>query len=328
MNWRTVLQWLLLLLGLLVHTTTLSEWLSQEAAIMGTRVRVELWHDDTLAGSAAIQAVLSEFRRIDRLMSPYQLASELTRLNQDAAKQAVSVSDELFMLLQTSLEISRLTDGAFDITFASVGHQYDYRKGITPTDEQLVHDLPNIDFKHILLNPTDHGVSYKQSGVRIDLGGIAKGYAVDQGIKLLQQRNIKQALITAGGDSRILGDRRGRPWHIGIRAPRARQEMVALLPLVNTAISTSGDYERFFEAEGIRHHHIISPVTGRSANQVQSVTIIGPDATHTDALSTSVFVMGPVAGLTLINSLPELEAVIIDNHGEMLYSDGLQDVKH
>ncbi|MEN8179417.1 MAG: FAD:protein FMN transferase [Pseudomonadota bacterium] len=323
MIWRNHLQWLLLLPGLLLQTAAHSQWLSQEAAIMGTQVRVEHWHEDAVEGKAAIEAVLAEFRRIDRSMSPYREASELSLLNREAAKRPVSVSEELFRLLERSLEISELTNGAFDITFASVGHQYDYRKGIAPTDQKLQQDLPKIDFRHILLNPADHSVTFKQPGVRIDLGGIAKGYAVDQGIKILQQRNITQALITAGGDSRLLGDRGGRPWHIGIRAPRDPQAMVAVLPLVNTAISTSGDYERYFEADGVRHHHIISPATGRSAREVQSVTIIGPDATLTDALSTSLFVMGPAAGLQLINTLPELEAVIIDRNGKMLYSSGL-----
>ncbi len=290
---------------------------------MGTSVKVELWHTDRLEGEAAIEAVLAEFRRIDQSMSPYRETSELSLINREAAQRAIKLTDELFLLLEKSLEISSLTLGAFDITFASVGHQYDYRKGIAPTDEKLQQDLPKIDFRHILLNPADHSVFYTQPGVRIDLGGIAKGYAVDRGIALLQERKIEQALITAGGDSRILGDRRGRPWHIGIRAPRNRQQMVAVLPLVNTAISTSGDYERYFETDGERHHHIISPETGRSVSEVQSVTIIGPNATLTDALSTSVFVMGPNAGLKLIDSLPELEAVIIDQYGKMHFSSGL-----
>ena len=290
---------------------------------MGTQVRVELWHADRLEGEAAIEAVLSEFRRIDHSMSPYRESSELSLLNREAANQSVSISEELFRLLEKSLEISNLTEGAFDITFASVGHQYDYRQGIAPTDERLQQDLPKIDFRHIHLNPADHSVSFKQPGVRIDLGGIAKGYAVDRGISLLQERNIKQALITAGGDSRLLGNRRGRPWHIGIRAPRDSQAMVAVLPLSDTAISTSGDYERFFEADGVRHHHIISPATGRSAHAVQSVTIIGPNTTLTDALSTSLFVLGPIAGLKVIDRLPELEAVIIDRNGRMHFSSGL-----
>jgi len=320
------LRWWLLLLASLAHTAAFSAWLNQDAAIMGTQIRVELWASDESEGMAAIAAVLEEFRRIDRAMSPYRETSELSLINREASQHPVKISDELFSLLEKSLAFSRLTEGAFDSTFASVGHQYDYRQGIAPTDEKLAADLPKINYRHIVLNPEAHTVSFKQAGVRIDLGGIAKGYAVDRGIALLQQRHIDQALITAGGDSRILGDHGGRPWNIGIRAPRDRKNVVAVLPLTNTAVSTSGDYERYFEADGIRYHHIISPTTGRSATELQSVTIIGPDATSTDALSTSVFVMGPTAGLELIDRLPAFEAVLIDRHGKMRYSIGLQSI--
>jgi thiamine biosynthesis lipoprotein len=133
-------------------------------------------------------------------------------------------------------------------------------------------------------------------------------------------------LISAGGDSRLLGDHQGRPWHIGIQAPRNKNAMAAVLPLSDCAISTSGDYERYFEADGIRYHHIISPKTGHSANSVQSVTIIGPNATRTDALSTSIFVLGGAAGMALINRLEDVEAVIIDNQGRMLTSTGLDNL--
>ncbi len=323
MGLKSLRTWLFLLPGLLMSSAPHAEWLSRETTIMGTQISVELWHEDKREGEAAIEAVLAEFQRIDRAMSPYREDSDLSLLNRKAAEHPVRIPQELYRLLDKSRKISELTDGAFDITFASVGHQYDYRKAIAPSDGKLHQDLPMIDYRHIQLDPSNHSVAFQRTGVRIDLGGIAKGYAVDQGIGLLQQRRITQALITAGGDSRLLGDRGGRPWHIGIRAPRNPQAMVAVLPLSDTAISTSGDYERFFELDGVRHHHIISPDTGRSARQVQSVTVIGPNATLTDALSTSLFVLGPAAGLVLIDRLEDLEAVIIDRHGKMHTSSGL-----
>ncbi|MES9977953.1 MAG: FAD:protein FMN transferase [Candidatus Thiodiazotropha sp. 6PLUC5] len=181
-----------------------------------------------------------------------------------------------------------------------------------------------IDYRHILLKPEEQSVMFRKRGVRIDLGGIAKGYAVDKGIELLRERGIEHALISAGGDSRLIGDHQGRPWHIGIQAPRNREAMAAVLPLSDSAISTSGDYERFFEAEGIRYHHIITPKTGSSAREVQSVTILGPNATRTDALSTSIFVLGAKAGMAMVNRLDDIEAVIIDNQGQLLSSDGLE----
>ncbi|MET0005302.1 MAG: FAD:protein FMN transferase [Candidatus Thiodiazotropha sp.] len=300
-------------------------WISGEEAIMGTKVSVQLWHEDNNQGEAAIQAVMKEFRRLDKKLSPYIGHSELALVNRMAASEPVVISEEFYSLLETSHEYSILTEGAFDITFASIGHRYDYRKGIKPNNSTIDRTLPLIDYRNIRLVADNRTVSFEKPGVHIDLGGIAKGYAVDQGIELLRQRGIEHALISAGGDSRLLGDHRGRPWHIGIQAPRDKARMAAMLPLVDNAISTSGDYERFFELDGIRYHHIISPKTGRSADTLQSVTIIGPNATRTDALSTSVFVLGAEKGMALINRLQDVDAVIIDKDGKMNTSDGFAD---
>jgi thiamine biosynthesis lipoprotein len=300
-------------------------WVSGEEAIMGTRISVQLWHQDKDQDETAIKVVMEEFRRLDKKLSPYIELSELAQVNRTAASEPVSISEEFYRLLETSLEYAELTGGAFDITFASIGHQYDYREGIKPSDSLIDQALPLINYRKIRLDTAKGTVFFEKPGVRIDLGGIAKGYAVDRGIELLQQRGIAHALISAGGDSRLLGDHRGRPWHIGIQAPRDKARMAAMLPLADTAISTSGDYERFFEHDGVRYHHIISPKTGRSADTLQSVTIIGPNATRTDALSTSVFVLGAEKGMALINRLKDVDAVIIDRNGEMIASDGFTD---
>lgn len=292
---------------------------------MGTKVSVQLWHQDKSQGEAAVQAVMEEFRRLDKKLSPYIEHSELALVNRMAASEPVVISEEFYRLLETSHVYSELTKGAFDITFASIGHRYDYRKGVKPSDSTIDTALPLIDYRNIRLAAANRTVTFEKPGVRIDLGGIAKGYAVDRGIELLQQRGIGHALISAGGDSRLLGDHRGRPWHIGIQAPRDKERMAAMLPLVDNAISTSGDYERFFERDGVSYHHIISPKTGRSAGTLQSVTIIGPNATRTDALSTSVFVLGAEKGMALVNRLEDIDAVIIDEDGEMITSDGFTD---
>jgi thiamine biosynthesis lipoprotein len=313
-----------LLLTVSISTPSAAAWMSQQAAIMGTRISVEVWHENETTAQQAVVAVLAEFRRLDQDLSPYIESSELYRVNLQAAEQSVPISQEFFDLLKLSLEFSQLTDGAFDITFASVGYQYDYRKGLKPSDEAVADALPLINYRLIKLDTTTRTVSFARKGVRIDLGGIAKGYAVDRGISILQRLNIQHALISAGGDSRLLGDHRGRPWHIGIQAPRKKQALAAVLPLSETAISTSGDYERYFERDGVRHHHIISPKTGRSAGELRSVTILGPNATRTDALSTSVFVLGLKEGLALVDRLNDVEAVVIDNHGTMHMSNGME----
>ncbi|MCU7844605.1 MAG: FAD:protein FMN transferase [Candidatus Thiodiazotropha sp. (ex Monitilora ramsayi)] len=316
-----------ILLMLLMPSLVLGNWHKGGAAIMGTRISVEIWHEDNTTAKHAIEAVLDEFRRIDRALSPYIEESELFRVNRDADKQRTSISQEFFDLLERSLAYSQLTDGAFDITFASIGYHYDFRKGIRPSEDVIGNALPLINYRLIRLDTDSRTVAFAQEGVRIDLGGIAKGYAVDRGIGILQRLGIEHALISAGGDSRLLGDHRGRPWHIGIQAPRNKEALAAVLPLSETAVSTSGDYERFFERDGVRHHHIISPKTGRSAGELRSVTILGPNTTHTDALSTSVFVLGLKEGLALINRLDDVEAVIIDNQGKMHMSKGMEDLR-
>ena len=165
---------------------------------------------------------------------------------------------------------------------------------------------------------------FNKPGLMLDLGGIAKGYAVDQGVRVLQQAGIRHARLSAGGDMRLLGDRRGRPWMVGVRDPRHEDKQAVVIPLSDTAISTSGDYERFFiDDRGQRVHHILSPSTGRPAGEVQSVTIVGDDAMTTDGLSTAVFVLGASKGLELINELEGIDAVIIDENRRMHYSQGL-----
>jgi thiamine biosynthesis lipoprotein len=301
-----------------------AQWLSREEAIMGTAIRVELWSDDRAAGEAAIDAVMEEMHRIDREMSPFKPESELSRINREAADHPVSISAEMFDILSRSIEFSKLSGGVFDITFSSVGYMYDYRRHLKPTDSEIEKALPGISYRHLLLDKDKRTIRFSRPGVRIDLGGIGKGYAVDNCIALLKKRGIAHALVTAGGDSRVLGDREGRPWMVGIRDPRRKDNVVAVIPLINSAISTSGDYERFFEVDGVRYHHIINPKTGRSATGVHSASVIGPDATTTDGLTKPVFILGREKGLQLIESIPGVDAVIIDAEGRMFYSSGLQ----
>ncbi len=293
---------------------------------MGTSVRVELWSDNKTEGRLVIAQVMAEMRRIDRLMSPFKADSALTKINNFAGSRPVKIGQELMNLIDKSLSISKKTKGAFDITFASAGFMYDFRQKKHPSKASLKQLLPSINYRHIQLNRSKQTIFFKDKNVKIDLGGIAKGYAVDLGIAILKKNNIQYGIVTAGGDSRILGDRKGRPWFVGIRDPRNRQGLVAKLPMRNEAISTSGDYERFFEENGVRYHHIISPKTGKSVGYMRSATVLGPDATTTDALSTSVFVLGARKGLNLINNMPKFEAVIIDNQGTMMYSNGFENL--
>lgn len=315
---------LLILALLFLSPITRAEWMERvEDGIMGTRIVVELWAADTAQGNAAIDAVLAEMRRVDGAMSTYKPTSELSIVNARAAQEPIRVSAELFDLLTTALDYSRITDGAFDITYASVGYLYDFRKHVRPDEQQIAAALPGIDFRHVQLDRHNSTVHFARAGVRIDLGGIGKGHAVDRGIAVLQARGIQHALVTAGGDSRIIGDRFGNPWVVGIRHPDRKDEVIARIPLEDASISTSGDYERYFDAGGVRYHHIIDPKTGHSASKVRSATIIGPTATRTDALSKTAFVLGPEKAIEIYNRLDDIDAVLVTPAGKVLYTKGL-----
>jgi thiamine biosynthesis lipoprotein len=309
----------------LLSSSARAEWVSRvNDGIMGTRIVVELWSDKAEAGERDIDAVMAEMRRIDSDMSTYKSDSEISRVNARAAQGPVKISKELFDLLTTALEYSRLTDGAFDITYASVGFMYDFRARHHPDDKQIAAALPAVNYRHVLLDRATSSVRFSQAGVRIDLGGIAKGYAVDRGIAILQRAGIKHALVSAGGDSRIIGDRFGKPWIVGIRHPDHKDQVIARLPLVDTAISTSGDYERYFDENGVRYHHIIDPRTGHSASAVRSATVLAPTATRTDGLSKTAFVLGAEAAIKIYERLGDVDAILVKPDGKVLYTKGLE----
>ena len=313
-------------LGLLVYSGLCSAtWFEDKQGIMGTNIHVELWADSAQEGEDAIQAVMFEMERINQLMSPYIKNSELSQLNDYAAKEAVIVSKELFELVALSVELAKETDGAFDITFASVGYLYNYRENQKPEQGQIDQLLNAIDYRHIKFDRAQHSIFFSHPNVKIDLGGIAKGHAVDNAIEILKQRGIEHALVTAGGDTKLLGDRLGKPWMVGIRDPRNKDKQTVVLPLSDTALSTSGDYERYFEQDGVRYHHILSPKTGSSVYEVQSVSIIGQRSTLNDALSTAVFVLGVQKGMDLLNRTPGYDGIIVDNQRKLHYSNALKE---
>ncbi len=299
-------------------------WLSREEAIMGTAVSVDLWCEETARGNAAIDAVMAEIHRIDRTMSPHKADSELSLINRDAATHPVALSDEMYTLVERSIDFSKLSGSAFDITYAAIGHLYDYRQRIKPSEAALARARASVGWRFLQLDPAARTLRFARDGVRIDLGGFAKGHAVDQGAAILRAHGIRHAIVTAGGDSHVLGDRRGRPWTIAVADPRRPGEVVAVLPLEDTAISTSGDYERYFiDDDGVRCHHLIDPATGKSPNGVSSVTILADDGLTTEALSKTVFVAGLERGLRIVESVPGADAVVVDATGQLHYSAGL-----
>ena len=305
------------------------EWVIRDAEIMGTTIHTEVWHQDQQIAEKVAELVLETMHEVNQRMSPYLENSELSLINNKAASEQLRISEQLYSVINRSLHYSNITNGAFDITFASVGYLYDYRNALRPTESEIRKQLAGVNYQHIKLNENELGktIHFEHQNVRIDLGGIAKGYAVDLAIERAQSHGVGQILVTAGGDTRILGDRNGRPWVIGIRHPLDKTKVIAKIPLVNEALSTSGDYERYFDEDGVRYHHIIDPKTGDSARKVHSVTILGPSAMDTDALSTSVFVLGADNGLALLESLAGIEGIIVDSEANLLFSSGLQNVE-
>ncbi|MBU2955411.1 FAD:protein FMN transferase [Marinobacter sp. F3R08] len=291
---------------------------------MTTPIELEFWAEDKTFADRVGEDVLAVFHQVDEQMSRYREDSEVSRLNRTAPDGPISVSSGLFQVLEKARDVSVLSDGAFDVTFGSIGYLYDFRAGKKPTDEEIQSGLSRVNFRDVLLDQEAHTVEYRQPGMLVDLGGIAKGYAVDLGVEHLVSSGIRHARLSAGGDMRLLGDKRGRPWYVGIRDPRSEGRNAVVLPLQDVAVSTSGDYERFFLDEaGDRVHHILSPVTGKSVRGVQSVTIIGDNALTTDGLSTAVFVLGPEKGLEMIERLPGIDVVVIDDQRMMHVSEGL-----
>ncbi|MCC1496681.1 FAD:protein FMN transferase [Alcanivorax sp. 1008] len=309
----------LLILLLCLWLPAQAQWHSDSWDSMGTRATLEFWHQGD-HGKDITEAIRQEFNRIENQLSPWIADSELARFNRLAVDQKFSPSDEFRFLLERSSLYSTTSNGAFDITFAGAGQLYNYRTAEAPDDAALQQTV--IGMQHIHWHE-DGSISKDHPSVRIDLGGIAKGYAIDRAVAILRAHNIDNAYLSLGGDSYVLGQRDGRLWQVGIRHPRNSKAVAITLPLTEIAVSTSGDYERFFVRDGEHIHHILNPHTGKPAGDIMSVTVLTGQGIDADALSTTIFVMGIEEGLALANRMPEVSAIIIDLKGKVHYSDDL-----
>ncbi|MFQ5588655.1 MAG: FAD:protein FMN transferase [Nitrospiria bacterium] len=300
---------------------------SEERVLMGTQVIVKAAGPDRARLDEAVEAAFSEVDRLEKLMSHYMPESQLSRINQQAGKAPVPVDEELYRLIRRAHYFSELTEGAFDISFASVGKLWSFRKKTVPSEAAVKARLPFVNYKKIQLNDADHSVFLPSERMEIGLGGIGKGYAMDRAMSVLAAHGVQNAMVMAGGDTLIRGKKEGASWRVGLRDPDQADGILAVLPLTDQAISTSGDYERFFMKDGVRYHHILDTRTGFPAGKSRSVSILAPEATTSDALSTSVFVLGPKKGLMLIEKLEGVEGIIIDLEGRMHLSSGLMSLQ-
>lgn len=297
----------------------------RDTVLMGTEISFAVLSLDKQKADSAIDDALQEIKRIEDLMTDWR-DSDFTRLNAAAGKKPSKANAEIFFLIEEALKISALTKGAFDISYAGVGSLWDFSKknNIPPDDNNIKKALSLVNYRNIELDNSKNTVFFKKEGMRIGLGGIAKGYAVDQCIKIFEKHGFKNFAIRAGGDLSVRGRNNGALWQVAIQSPREKDQNIALIPVANAAVATSGDSERFFMYKNKRYAHIIDPHTGYPADKCQNVTIIAKNGVLADALSTGVYVLGADKGMQLIEALPNVEGVIVDFTGKIYISSGLQ----
>jgi len=304
--------------------------------VMGTFARVVIVCEDDETGQKAVEAAFKQLNKVESLMSTHRDNSEISRLNQMAADHPVTVSKETFEVLQKAIRFAKLSSGAFDITIEPALQlwQNAQNSNSPPQADKLNSVKTRIGYDKITLDSNNLAVSFKQKGVKIDLGGIAKGYAIDNAAKAAKASGALGGMIDAGGDISCFGrpPKKQKAWLIGLQNPSIKDKhttynsLVMTLKVNNTSVATSGNYRRFFTVEGKKHSHIINPETAAGVTGPDSVTVICNQAANADALATTLSVMGPTRGLELIEKLPETEAIlIIKDTNEILTSSGAQD---
>ncbi len=295
--------------------------------VMGTFARVVAVAKDSGTAEKCIQAALEEIRKVDELMSDYKDDSEISELNRHGAERAVRVSESTYEVLQTSIEFSELTGGAFDITvgpLVDLFHSAE-KETVAPSKEQIAQAKSKVGYEKLKLNSQNRTVKFSVEGMRVDLGGIAKGYAIDKAVQIMQTCGAIGGMVDIGGDIRCFGTpARGKDhWLIGLQDPNdttdglGAGQPLLVLKLADAAIATSGGYRRFALIEGKKYSHIIDTKTGYSSDQLASVTIISKNAIDADALATAVSVMGAEKGLALIEELPQTEAILIPSQPKL-----------
>ncbi len=293
--------------------------------VMGTFARVVVIAADSEAAGKCIESAFMQINKVDDLMSDYKSDSEISRVNRDGYNEAVQISQSTYEVLQRSIEFSELTNGAFDVTVGPLVELFRKAKSeqVLPDQDEITEARSRVGFEKLKLDDQNGTVQFTVEGMRLDLGGIAKGYAVDKAVETMQSRGAIGGMVDLGGDIRCFGaPLKGRDhWVIGLQNPdmgkdSAWREVLLKLKMTNGAIATSGDYQQFILIEGKLYSHIINRKTGTSSEGLSSVTVIADNATNADALATAVSVMGSENGLELIENIPGTEAILITSQPE------------
>ncbi len=311
------------LLGVSLYMNRTPESVTYSRALMGTLVEITLMDGNTAGYDNAANAAFDEISRLEALMSSYKPTSDVSRVSRAAGVEPVAVSPETVEVVTEALRISALSNGAFDPTVGALARAWGYsgEKGYVPTKKEVAALLPLVDYRAVKVDAKHDTIELIKKGMVLNLGGVAKGYIVKKAIDVLKAHGVRRGIVHAGGDMTVFQSGARRPFLIGIQHPREKK-LLGEIHVYNGAVATSGDYERFFMKNGVRYHHILDPSTGFPARKTRSVTISAENPTEADALSTSIFVMGPVEGMKLIESLKGVEGVIVDANGKVTTSSG------
>ncbi|MCD6179791.1 MAG: FAD:protein FMN transferase [Bacteroidales bacterium] len=294
---------------------------------MGSRFDITVLADDSAQANQYIDMAIHEISRIEKLISSWDTNSQTSEINRNSGIRPVKVDKELLNLIERAIGLSKLTDGAFDITYASMDRIWKFDGSMTtmPSDEEIKASVAKVGYQNIVLDKENSTVYLKLKGMKIGFGGIGKGYAADKAKALLISKGVRAGIINASGDMNTWGRQaNGEEWRAAITNPLDKHKVFALLPISNGALVTSGNYEKYVIFNGKRYTHIINPKTGYPSSGILSVSVFAPKAELADALATSVFVMGKEVGLNRINQLPKVECIIIDDKGKIYKSNNIK----
>ena len=295
--------------------------------LMGTRFDISVVEKDSLKASYYIDLAVHEISRIEKLISSWDSSSQTSQINRNSGIKPVKVDSELFNLIKRSLVISKLTDGAFDISYASMDKIWKFDGSMTkmPSEEEIKTSVMKVGYQNIILNEDDSTVFLKLKGMKIGFGAIGKGYAADKAKQLLISKGVTAGIMNASGDMNTWGKQvNGDFWKVAITNPLNKKNAFGLLPIKSGAVVTSGNYEKYVIFNNKRYSHIIDPRTGYPSSGIISVTVFASKAELADALATSIFVMGVEVGLNRINQLPNIDCIIIDDKGAIHKSNQIK----
>lgn len=291
--------------------------------LMGARFDFTIVAKDSLLAERYIDTMIAEVSRIEFLISDWKPASQVSQVNAAAGSHPVKVDREVFELTQRGLEFSRITNGGFDISFAAMDRiwKFDGSMDEMPTPEAIRKSVEKVGYKNIILDSVNSTIFLKLPGMKIGFGALGEGYAADRCRNMMIARGAKAGIVNGSGDMATWGTQPdGKPWNIGITNPKHRDELFAVVPLKDGAVTTSGSYEKFVVFDGKRYAHIINPATGYPVTGLTSVTVFGPSAEKANGFSTSLMVLGRKEGLALLKEYPEYSCIMITDEGKVVTS--------